>query len=57
VIAAFWALAPAARDSLLDHFAAAGATVAIATIGPEGAAPDSTWTPLRFHGWMRRLSR
>jgi hypothetical protein len=42
---------------LLDEFAAAGATVAIATIGPDAGAPDSTWTPLRFHGWMRRLTR
>ena len=57
VIGAFWALAPAARDSLLDEFAAAGATVAIATVGPENGAPDRTWTPLRFHGWMRRLAR
>ena len=57
VVNGFWQLAPAARDSLLDEFAAAGATVAIATIGPDTGAPDSTWTPLRFQGWMRRLTR
>lgn len=55
VIPAFWQLTPAARDSLLRQFAAAGATVAIATIGPETGAPDSSWTPLRFHGWVKRL--
>jgi len=57
VIDDFWRLAPEARDSLLDEFALAGATVAIATIGPENTAPDGTWTPLRYHGWMRRLTR
>jgi hypothetical protein len=57
VVAAFWDLAPSARDSLLGQFAAAGATVAIATIGPETGAPDSSWTPLRFHGWLKRLTR
>jgi len=57
VVEAFWKLALARRDSLLDEFASAGATVAIATIGPERGAPDSTWTPLRYHGWLRRLSR
>jgi hypothetical protein len=57
VINAFWQLAPAVRDSLLDEFASAGATVAIAIVGPESGTPDSTWTPLRFHGWVRRLAR
>jgi hypothetical protein len=57
VVDAFWQLAPARRDSLLDEFASAGATVAIATVGPERGTPDSTWTPLRYHGWLRRLSR
>jgi hypothetical protein len=57
VVPAFWDLAPSARDSLLAQFAAAGATVAIATIGPETGAPDSSWTPLRFHGWVKRLTR
>jgi len=56
-IDAFWRLAPAMRDSLLGEFAAAGAAVAIAAVGPEAGPPDSTWTPLRFHGWMRRLAR
>lgn len=53
----FWQLAPAARDSLLGEFAGAGATVAIATVGPESGTPDSTWTPLRYHGWIKRLAR
>jgi hypothetical protein len=57
VVNAFWQLSPALRDSLLDEFTSAGATVAIATVGPESGAPDSTWTPLRYHGWMRRLVR
>jgi hypothetical protein len=57
VTEAFWRLAPSARDSLLAQFAGAGATVAIATVGPESGAADSTWTPLRFHGWMKRLRR
>jgi hypothetical protein len=57
VIDEFWRLTPAVRDSLLDQFALAGATVAIATIGPENTGPDGTWTPLRYHGWMRRLTR
>jgi hypothetical protein len=57
VVNAFWQLAPAARDSLLDEFASAGATVAIATVGPDSGAPDSTWTPLRYHAWLRRLAR
>ncbi|MEO7085322.1 MAG: hypothetical protein ABI442_05525, partial [Gemmatimonadaceae bacterium] len=53
----FWALSAADRDALLDDFAAAGATVAIATIGPENAAPDSSWTPVRYQGWIRKLKR
>jgi hypothetical protein len=57
VVNAFWQLAPAARDSLLDEFASAGATVAIATVGPDSGTPDSTWTPLRYHAWLRRLAR
>jgi hypothetical protein len=54
---AFWQLSPASRDSLLQAFAAAGATVAIASIGPDDARPDSSWTPVRYRGWIRRLSR
>jgi hypothetical protein len=52
---AFWQLSPASRDSLLQAFAAAGATVAIASIGPDGARPDSSWTPVQYRGWIRRL--
>ena len=54
---AFWQLSPASRDSLLKAFAAVGATVAIASIGPDGAQPDSSWTPTPYRGWTRRLSR
>jgi hypothetical protein len=54
-VAAFWSLPQASRDSLLSLFRAAGATVAIATIGPSVALPDSTWLPLEYHGWMRPL--
>jgi hypothetical protein len=54
-VVAFWALSPAAQDSLLAQFRAAGATVAIATIGPPGHAPDSTWSPVTYDGWIRPL--
>jgi hypothetical protein len=54
---AFWQLSPESRDSLLSAFAAAGATVAIASIGPDGAPPDSSWTPVQSRGWIRRLTR
>jgi hypothetical protein len=49
---AFWQLSPDHRDALLQEFAAAGATVAIASIGPDGASPDSSWIPVRYHGWI-----
>jgi len=49
-------LSPASRDSLLQLFAAAGATVAIASMGPDGSAPDISWTPVQYRGWIRRLS-
>ena len=55
-VSAFWQLSPASRDSLLQAFAAAGATVAVASMGPDGASPDSSWTPVRYRGWIRRLS-
>lgn len=54
--AAFWQLSPASRDALLAEFARAGATVAVASVGPEAGVPDSSWTPVPFHGWIRRLS-
>jgi hypothetical protein len=53
----FWQLAPEARESLLSEFAAAGASVAVATIGPAVGEPDSTWLRVRYHGWIRRLRR
>jgi hypothetical protein len=54
-VEAFWTLSRQGQDSLLDAFAAAGATVAIASIGPETGAPDASWTPIRYHGWIRAL--
>lgn len=53
----FWRLGPGGRDSLLARFRAAGATVAIATIGPETGGLDDTWTPVPFRGWIRPLDR
>lgn len=55
-VAAFWHLSRSGQDSLLSVFARAGATVAIASIGPESGAPDSTWEPVRYHGWIRPLA-
>lgn len=53
---AFWTLPPDKREALLNEFAAAGATVAIASVGPPGGrAPDSTWTPVNYGGWIRKL--
>jgi hypothetical protein len=51
----FWNLPPAARDSLLAVFANAGATVAVASVGPAHGTPDSTWTPVTYGGWVREL--
>jgi hypothetical protein len=52
----FWQLSAASRDSLLAEFAGAGAVFAVASVGPESGVPDSTWTAVPFHGWIRRLS-
>jgi hypothetical protein len=52
---AFWRLSPGGRDSLLARFQAAGAMVAIASIGPAAGQPDSNWTPVGFRGWIRPL--
>jgi hypothetical protein len=51
----WWYIPAASRDSLLAKFAARGAQVAILTRRPPEGPPDSTWTPLRYQGWMRRL--
>jgi len=53
-IAPFWWVMPGTtRDSLLHTFAQHGAQVAIAT-RPSPVGPiDSSWTPLRYGGWMR----
>jgi hypothetical protein len=55
-IGAFWMLSKAGQDSLLAEFAASGATVAIATLEVGGQAPDSSWTPVKYHGRIRRLT-
>ncbi len=59
VVPAFWRLSHAGRDSLLGEFAAAGARVAIASVGPNAGAPppDSGWTPVRYRGWIRFLEK
>jgi hypothetical protein len=53
----FWRLSRAGQDSLLFAFAAAGAQVAIASVGPDSTLPppDSSWTPVRYRGWIRPL--
>ena len=54
-VSEFWKLSPAAQDSLLDAFAAAGATYAIATVGVPGVPPDSTWEAVKYHGEIKKL--
>ncbi len=58
IVPTFWRLSRAGQDSLLAAFAAAGAQVAIASDGPDSTmpAPDSSWTPVRYRGWIRPLS-
>ena len=51
----FWKLPVERREALLNEFANAGATVAVASIGPDSGAPDSSWTPVKYKGWVRRL--
>jgi hypothetical protein len=56
VVPMFWRLSRGGQDSLLAAFADAGAQVAIASVGPDSAAPpDSSWTPTRYRGWIRPL--
>ena len=59
VVPAFWRLSRAGQDSLLGEFAAAGARVAIVSVGPDAGAPlaDSSWTPVRYRGWIRFLEK
>jgi hypothetical protein len=54
----FWSLSRAGQDSLLTAFAAAGAQVAIASVGPDSTMPppDTSWTVVRYRGWIRPLS-
>jgi hypothetical protein len=54
----FWRLSRAGQDSLLAAFAAAGAQVAIASVGPDSTMPppDTSWTAVRYRGWIRPLS-
>jgi hypothetical protein len=54
-VAAFWQLSRAGQDSLLAEFAANGATVAVATQRIEDVRPDSSWTPVKYEIWIRRL--
>jgi len=58
VVPMFWQLSRAGRDSLLAAFAAAGAQVAIVSVGPDSTMPppDSSWTPVRYRGWIRPLT-
>jgi len=58
VVPMFWRLSRAGRDSLLTAFAAAGAQVAIVSVGPDSTMPppDSSWTPVRYRGWIRPLT-
>jgi len=51
----FWKLPAERREALLREFAAVGATVAVASIGPEDDVPDSSWTPVKYRGWIRKL--
>lgn len=54
-VAAWWKLPRERQDSLLALFATAGARVAIAMPTPVAPPPDSTWAPLPYHAWIRRL--
>ena len=54
---AFWRLSRASQDSLLTEFARAGASVAIASVGPDRGSPDTTWRPVHYGGWIRPLAR
>lgn len=57
VVPMFWRLPRVAQDSLLAEFARGGATVAIASVGPDPGdpPPDSSWTPVRYRGWIKPL--
>ena len=58
VVPTFWRLSRAGQDSLLSEFATAGAQVAVASVGPESTepSPDSSWTSVRYRGWIRPLA-
>jgi len=58
VVPMFWRLSREGQDSLLTAFAAAGAQVAIASVGPDStmSPPDRSWTPVRYRGWIRPLA-
>jgi hypothetical protein len=51
----YWLIPQSSRDTLLRKFAERGATVAILTRPPPNGPPDSSWVPLRYQGWMKRL--
>ncbi|HVX40969.1 MAG TPA: hypothetical protein VHB25_15470 [Gemmatimonadaceae bacterium] len=56
IVQRFWNLPAIERERLLNEFAAAGAQVAIASEPPAGGVPDSSWTPVPYRGWIRRLA-
>jgi len=51
----FWKLPAGEREALLRQFAAVGATVAVASVGPALGFPDSSWTAVKYRGWVRKL--
>jgi hypothetical protein len=55
-VEAFWGLPKTKQDALLAEFAASGATVAIATLTVAAKPPDSSWTPVKYRAWIRRLT-
>jgi hypothetical protein len=57
VVQSFWRLSRAGRDSLLDEFARAGATLAVVSVGPDasGPPPDDSWIAVHYRGWIQRL--
>ena len=54
-VGAFWSLPRSSRERLLSEFAAAGARYAVASEPPPSGVPDSSWTPTRYRGLVRRL--
>jgi hypothetical protein len=56
LFANFWTMPPAQRDALFAEFAKAGVQAVVATSSPPNPnRADSTWTPTKFHAWIRML--